>query len=353
MQKGRAILALSLSSLILLATMPAAFAFQLNAVISPTRDSAEAIYRSVQVVYIEYPNGGQIKSMLQNVNDELKFSADKNTPGMSELIGKINNALVKERKSPALVEDLKIDYKMVLKGENDKAVLEQSIKVDALITGFVIQPAAYDDPALIDLNWRGFRVMDPIMIQTQEYGLVDINLPSGYLYARQPQLMSMLEKTDATTILNQPLLDYTEFVDLTLDKWHSLFNPISGQQQGAEFGFEEEEGAKAVTIYSAGEGSLREGIYREKTLKVDITIDGVAYTVRSTSPQSSGTMDILGWAKTNIEEGGEEGAYVFSEPPAGGGGQAATGGFPFMVLVVLGGLMAAVAGFVLWRVNKK
>lgn len=352
MQRARTLAVSFLASLVLMAAVPAASAFQLNALVSPVTDKAEADYSSVHVAYIEYPQGGEVKSILENVNDEVRFSADKDTPGVSELIDKINSALVSESKSPAQVADIELHYKAVLKGTGDRSILETSLKVSLLLTNFVVQPGAYDQPALIDLNWRGFRVTEPVPIQTEEYGEININFPSGYMYARQPEVMSILENTDAVRIFNSPLLDYSEFSDLKLDEWHWLFNPIASQPEGAAFEFELPEGAKALTVYSAGESSLREGIHEIKTEREDVTINGAAYTVRSTSPQSSGTMDVLGWAQTSITEEGE-GAFVYSEPPEGGAGQAATGGFPFMVLLVLGGLMAVVAGFVLWRANKK
>lgn len=347
----QAVLAISIASLIV-TMIPTAFAFQLTATVIANQDLAEAEYISSQLIVIEYPNGGELKSLLAGVKDEVKFTADKNTPGVNEFIKKINDVLVKERQSPAQVEDLKLEYKAALKDEGNQASLQHFLKFDAVLKKIVIQAGTYNEPDVIDLNWRGFSIDEPIVIETQEFGKIDVNLPSGYLYAKQPKVMSLLEGTEASKILSLPLLDYLGISELPMENWHRLFNPIAGQTTGQEFGFQERGGYKSVTVYAAGESSLREGIHEIKQEKVDVTINGVDYVVRSTGPASSATMDILGWSKTSMT-GEYEIARVFLEPPTEEGGESPTGSFPIMVLAILGGMLGAVAGFVLWRANKK
>jgi hypothetical protein len=328
-----------------------AFAVQLDTILIPKRDRAEAVYRSVTIVYIEYPDGGKIKSELENVTDQLAFTADKNTPGVQVLIDKISENLVKERKSPVRVEDVKIDYRTTLKGVSDRATLEHVLKLDVLVTNFVLNPGAGSEGSLIDLNWRGFNIDDPITVTTEQYGDVEINFPSGYLYARQPEVIKMLENSEATKILDQPTIDFREFVDLTLDKWHWSFDPTGSIQESERWGFTEVEGANVITFFALGEGSIREGIYREKFSEVDVAIDGDQYVVRNTAPPSSASIQILGYADPSIQ-GTDEGAIVYENVPEGAG-KSYAGGFPITVLVVLGGMLGAVAGFVLWRANKK
>lgn len=347
------VLAITMISLTL-GMMPLAAGFQLDTTVIANQNLARATYTSGQIIYMEYPDDGALKSLLEGVSDEVRFTADKNTPGVNEMIARINDALVKERRSPATVEGLTVEYKALLKGENGQATLEHYVKLKANITNIVIQPGTYTEPDLIDLNWRGFSVDGPVVIETQEYGKVDINQPSGYFAVRQPGVLNMFDKTDASKILSLSALDYLEFVDLPMVRWHKLTNPIGSQIQGKEIGFKEEGGYKAVTIYSAGESSLREGIHEAKTEKVEVTVDGVDYIVRSTSPASSATMEILGWSKTSIDESnGDESSRVFFEAPEGEGGESPTGSFPVMVIAALGGLMGVIAGFVIWRANKK
>lgn len=348
------ILALALTSTILMSFLIPASAIQLDALMVPNDNSGEAVYRSIYIVYFEYPNGGKLKDLLENVNHQIAFTADKNTPGVQELINKLNDVLVKEKKSPATISDLKIDYRSTLKGGSDRATLEHQVKLDATVTRFVLgQTTGKDDYSggtLIDLNWRGFGIKDPVMIKTQEFGDIDINLPSGHLSLSHADILKMLENTDAAAILNQPSLDYNDFSALSLDKWHWSFDTSGIVKDSERFGFKEVGGAKVVTFFALGESSIREGIHKETTSEAKITIDGQQYVVRSTTPPSSASIQILGYATENIQ-GADEGAIVADNAPEGG--RSYTGGFPITVLAVLGGMLGAVAGFVLWRANKK
>lgn len=345
-------LMLSLTSVLFSGFLTPALAVQLDTLLAPAKNTAEAFYKIVDIVYIEYPNGGKVKSELENVNDQMSFTANKNTPGVQELIDKINQKLVKERKSPAIIEDLKIDYRATLEGEGDRAVLERLLKLNAIVTNFVINVGSAEEGTLIDLNWRGFKLDEPAVIKTQEFGDVDINFASGYFYARQPETMKILENSDAVKVLNKPSIDFTEFTDLTLDKWHWSFDPTGSIKESENFGFTETGGAKVITFFALGEGSIREGIKRETITEADATVDGDKYKVRNTTPPSAASIQILGYATQSIQ-GSDEGAVVFESTPEGGTGKSYAGGFPITVLMVMGGMLGAIAGFVLWRANKK
>jgi len=351
--RSEPILMLALTSILLTSILIPAFAVQLDTLLMPERDRAEALYKSLTVIYIEYPNGGKLKSMLENVNEQIAFTADKNTPGVQELIDKINQHLVNraERKSPVQVEDVKIDYKATLKGGSERATLEHLLKLDVLITRFVMHTGSTSEGTLIDLNWRGFNIDEPVIVKTEEHGDIEINFPSGYFYAKQPDVMKVLENSEAATILGQPSIDHREFTDLALDKWHWSFDPTGSITEAERFGFKEIGGANVVTFFALGEGSIREGIHREKFTEVNVVVDGDQYVVRNTAPPSSASIQILGYATESIQ-GTDEGAIVFEYAPEGSG-RSYTGGFPITVLAVFGAMLGAVAGFVLWRANKK
>ncbi len=343
---------LSLTSVLFSGFLTPAFAAQLDTLLMPADNTGEALYKIVDIVYIEYPNGGKIKAELENVSDQISFTADRNTPGVQELIDKINQVLVKERHSPVIIEELKLDYKAGLKADSDRAVLERLLRFDAKITNFVINAGTTEEGTLIDLNWRGFKLDEPAVIKTEEYGDVEINFASGYFYARQPEVMKILENSDAGKVLNKPSIEFTEFTALTLDKWHWSFDPTGSIKESEGWGFTEVGGANVVTFFALGEGSIREGIHRETITEVDVAVDGEQYKVRNTTPPSAASIQILGYATENIQ-GSDEGATVFENAPAGGTGKSYAGGFPITVLMVLGGMMGAIAGFVLWRANRK
>lgn len=347
------LLAVLFMSILVTSTVIPAFGVQLDTLLVPKRDRALAAYRTLEVIYLEYPNGGTLQSMLQNVNDQISFVADKNTPGVQELIDKINQNLVKEKNSPVVVEDAKINFKAMLKGDEKKAILEHTIKLDLTIARFVLGAGSSAEGTLIDLNWRGLYVDEPVVIKTAEYGDVEINFPSGYYYARQPDVMKAVENTEAMKLLNAPTLDFRELTDLPINKWDWLFDPTGSIKEAERFGFKEEEGAALVTFFAYGASSVEAGaeISREKVAKVDFAVDGTSYVARITSPPSSASIQITGYAEEKIT-GADEGAIVFDFVPEGAG-KSYTGGFPIVVLGVLGGMMGAVAGFVLWRTSKK
>jgi hypothetical protein len=344
------LLSFALASIILSTFLVPAFGIQLNALVVPKENKAEADYRSIIITYIEYPNGGKLKSMLEGVNHQIAFTADKNTPGVQEFIDRINQALVRERQSPASVDDIRIEYRSTLKGDSSSATLEHSVKMDITLTHLVIRPGDEYEDAIIDLNWRGFGIKDPVIMKTEQYGDVEINFPSGHIYNSHADVMKALENTEAAGILNQPSFDYNDFATLTLDKWHWSFDTTGIIKEAEQWGFKELGGAKVVTFFALGESSIREGIHKETSMKAAITVDGVPYTVRSTTPPSSASIQILGYATESIQ-GSDEGAIVAENAPEGG--RSYTGGFPITVLMVMGGMLGAVAGFVLWRANKK
>ena len=341
-----------LASILIISPMVPAFAVQLDTLLIPKNDRADASFKAINVVYIEYSKGGNLQSLLQNANDKIEFKAYKETPGVQELINKINNNLIKEKSSPVRVEDVIIQYKAELKPDETRAVLEHNLKMELKITRFVLNPGfTSSEGALVDLNWRGLYIDEPIVLKTKNYGDVEINFPSGYYYNKHPEVMKVMEDSEAMKVMSQPLIDFREFTDLSLDRWHWLFDPSGSIRESEQYGFSEEGGANLITFFAYGEGSIREGIHKEKISKLDVTIDGVQYIIRSTTPPSSASIQIAGYAIESIQ-GSDEGALVFDNVPEGSG-KSYTGGFPIVVLAVLGGMMAAVAGFVLWRANKK
>jgi hypothetical protein len=71
--------------------------------------------------------------------------------------------------------------------------------------------------------------------------------------------------------------------------------------------------------------------------------------VHSATPPPSGQIQIAGYANQQ-ESGGLWSASVTSEAPAGA--QTSSGGFPIQVLLVLGGMMGAIAIFILIKARK-
>ena len=160
-----------------------------------------------------------------------------------------------------------------------------------------------------------------------------------------PSVAEKLANTAASGVLNDPIMNFKAF-DTPMESWHRLFDPVGtyGTSVGLDTG-----GANALSVYSLGESSLREGAYKETEKDADATIDGAAVKVHSSTPPPSGQITIAGYADHQENEGSEF-AIVTVEAPAGA--QTSTGGFPIQVLLVLGGMMGAVAIFVLLKARK-
>lgn len=143
--------------------------------------------------------------------------------------------------------------------------------------------------------------------------------------------------------MTNPLFNFQD-VGRPMDTWHFLFDPTGSQAGTARSGFEEIGGARVVSIYSLGESSFREGTFQEIEREASVTIDGAPVVVSSTTPATSAQITLAGFS--NIQKSGDhEFAVITQEAPAGT--VTATGGFPIQVLLVLGGMMGAVAVFVL------
>jgi hypothetical protein len=129
--------------------------------------------------------------------------------------------------------------------------------------------------------------------------------------------------------------------------WHKLFDPVGSY--GGSVGLEGTEGAKALTVYSFGESSIREGAHVAEEKDATATISGVEVKVHSQNPPPSGQITIAGYADEQ-ENQGSEFAVVSADAPEGV--QTSTGGFPIQVLLIFGGMMGAIAIFILFKARK-
>jgi hypothetical protein len=198
------------------------------------------------------------------------------------------------------------------------------------------------------LDWRSILVNGPLTVDAPKYGKIDINLPIGLLQVTNPDLAQKFLNSQASAIMRDPLFNF-QSIGIPMDRWHFLFDPTGSVAGAAGSGFVEQGGAKAVSIYSLGESSFREGTFTEQTKEATATIDNSQVAVHSSTPPPSAQIQIAGFSKIQ-KSGGNELAFVSAEAPAGT--VTATGGFPLQVLLVLGGMMGAVAIFVLVKARK-
>ncbi|WP_316504821.1 hypothetical protein [Nitrosopumilus sp.] len=117
--------------------VPHAFAAQLDAAILSGEESTEPSFQFLRVIYIEYPEGGEIAESLRGERKEVSFTADSSTPGINEFVMKLNQNL-QSIPSNAIVSDAKIDYQAILQGNQDYAVIEYKVQLIPTITNHVV-----------------------------------------------------------------------------------------------------------------------------------------------------------------------------------------------------------------------
>ncbi|HEX7142704.1 MAG TPA: hypothetical protein VF222_09530, partial [Nitrososphaeraceae archaeon] len=145
-------------------------------------------------------------------------------------------------------------------------------------------------------------------------------------------------------------LDYEE-IGFPMDRWHFLFDPTGSQASAAGSGYAglEEGGSKVVSVFSLGESSFREGTHAAKESSISTTIDGSNVNIKSSDPPPSAQIQIAGFAQIKKISNSE---IAFVSPKGPSGTATATGGFPLQVLLILGGMMGAVAILVLIKARK-
>ena len=313
-----------------------AYANQLDALVLPDVDRSQIQLTAFRNIEIRYAAQSVIGKALDGENKRIEFVVTGKDA--QAIVDRINEVLREDRESTARIENATIKYVAALKGFADKALLSYNFDVKGNITGYVLQAEEGDEPAIVDLDWRNFVVKGPVMaVDTEQHEAIDINSPSGPLHALAPDLAGELAKLK---VMQDPILDFERF-DLPMKQWHYLFD-VTGKQLEQYNVFVPGEGG-TVSIHSIGESSFREGTYLPDEKDEEATIAGTKVKLHASTPPPSGQITIAGYSNVQ-ESSGTEYALVSSKFSGG-----LVLGFQMQVLMVLGGMMGAVAVFVLYK----
>jgi hypothetical protein len=324
-----------------------AYANQMTVFLVTESDKADVIFTAIRFITIDYPAGSQLSQQFDGKNERVNFTMNSTEDGMSQLISTINQVLRTEKQSPVQIENATLDYTASLRGEADRVALAYKLVLNSNISRFVLE-ANTEQGTIVDLDWRGLVLNQSIILDTKEYGMIDVNYPIGLLQVTYPEFAQKILNSPVAEIMNDPLFNFEE-IGTPMDRWHFLFDPTGSQAGAAGAGYIEEGQSKVVSIYSLGESSFREGTHSAVEKEGVATIDGTQVSVHASTPPPSGQIQLTGFART-AQAGGGELAFVTSQAPAGT--TTATGGFPIQVLLILGGMMGAVAVFVLLKARK-
>jgi hypothetical protein len=321
---------LLLAVILVLGLVPYASAAQLDAKILSDEDSVEPLFQFLRVIYIEYPDGGEISESLRGKKEMVSFVADSNTLGIDEFVMQLNKNL-KSIPSNAVVTDVQINYQAILQGNENYAVVEYNVQLIPTITNHVL--AKSFEKSTVDANWRGISIDEPIVFQTV-YGSFDLNNPKSALDAMIPNVS---EKLKDISILELPLIDASGILDLPLDKWHSLFDNTAIMSDADKYGYS---GKYIITHYSMGECSIFVGMCNDREWVREIDLDE-KYTIRIVESRDDATISLEGYVDSSFIDGIEVFATnlesLVSQRPA-------TNEFPATIMYGMAGMAAIGAG---------
>jgi hypothetical protein len=315
-----------------------AHANQMDALLLPGDGRSKVHLTAFRDIRLTYPEGSELARMLDGMSKRLEFSLQNQTAG--PVVDAVNRAIKDDLQSAFTLRNATVDYVAEVKGGPKEAVISYKVDIKAGISDFLLAAEEGEKPGIIDVEWRSFAVKGLVTVET-EHGTMDINSPISVLAVMEPGLAEKL--ASAEEIMQERILDFGRF-GLPMTSWHYLFD-VTGEQLKPYGVFLPGEGG-TVSIFSIGESSFREGTYVPNEKKAEITVDGALVKIAGKTPPPSGQMTVAGYAKA-VEASGVEYLSVSSKqsglPPIG---------FQMQVLMVLGGMMGAIAVFVLYKTRR-
>jgi hypothetical protein len=344
------VLSVMVAALLISVPISYVYANELEATVNAELDRLEASYIGVKTLTLRYPEGSSIAQELNGQDIRIQFtingtSAGQNDTSLDAAIASINRALV-QMDSPGQATDVTLSYTAALRGGPNSALISNRLEIEPIMESVVLGGEGGQEGRLVDLEWRGITVNGPIVVNAPEVGEINVNQPIGLFQALYPSLGQKLEDSQAREVLDDPILNFNDF-NAPMGAWHFLFDPVGAY--GSAFELEGTEGASTLSIYSLGEASFREGAHRVEEKRATAMIDGAEVLVQSNTPPPAGNIMILGYSSPQ-ERGGAWATVVTVDAPEGI--QTATGSFPIQVLLIFGGMMGAIAIFILFRARK-
>jgi len=317
---------------------------QLEVTIDPNTDTAIAKMTYQRSINIDYSDGGKLAEM-NGLSKKISFSAETSNPDVQSLISKINSYILSQG-SQAQITELTVEYKSLMTGRSNSMSVDYTVVLHPTIHNFVIKQGSGNAPTLVDVDWRGFGAIGPVVINTLAYGDVEINLPLSTFERFTPSLALSLESSDAGEIMSARLMDGDEIKAQPIGNWHFLFDPTGIGADASQYGFQT---GSVISSFTMGESSLREGLIREQVTEGSVTIDKT-YKVTSFESSGNASIDLIGFANRDVLGTTE----IFGVTPNAPEGYASTssGEFPAFILYGMAG-MAAIGGAAMMLVSKR
>ncbi|MEX0657276.1 MAG: hypothetical protein WD154_07015 [Nitrosopumilaceae archaeon] len=336
MTSRAAIFTVLLSSILVVGTISPALAAQLEIRMNPEADFATGDMKYQKTVFIEYEEGGKIADQLRGEEFTIVFTADATNPGVAKLRDQLNQNIASGGSSTHIT-DLIVEYTAHLTGRGLNTSIDYKVILKPTINDYVIRQYSANSPALVDVSWRGLAVSGPFVVNTLQYGDVEINMPISFIKSILPDTYSVIAGTEAETLLSKSIIDASFIGEQPISNWHFLFDPTGINVDASTYGLDESISGFVVSTFTMGESSLREGRQVEQVEEAQFTADK-PYVVRTVQSADNANLKVIGFAAVDKIEGVE----VLGVSPQAPQGYAttSTGGFP--VSIIYG--MAAMAG---------
>ena len=327
---------------------PAFASSQLEVTIDPNSNIAFAKMTYQRSINIDYSDGGNLAESMPGTFSKIAFHADSSDPGMQSLIAKLNSYIV-SKGSQANISDLTLDYKTTLTGRATSMSVDYSVILRPTIENFVIKMGSGNSPTLIDVDWRGFGVLGPIVLSTPTYGNVEVNLPISSFEKFVPALGLSLKSSDAAELLNTRLMNGDEIKEQPLGNWHFLFDPTGIQVDASQWGLSSSISGSVTSSFTMGESSIREGQIREQVHQASFNSDKV-YQITSFESSGNAGIQVIGFANRDVLGNSE--IFGVTPTPPEGYASTSTGEFPAFILYGMAG-MAALGGAAMMFMSKR
>ncbi|WP_159357606.1 hypothetical protein [Candidatus Nitrosocosmicus sp. SS] len=193
-------------------------AIQFNGLISHENGTALASFKIDKIITLEYPSKYTTDPILDISNPSIEFTLNSsdNSNGLKNVLDKINELFSLKDQSQAKFDSAILQYKASVIGGPSNATLYYDISLVPKVSNLIVD--SNQTSSLFDVGWRSFAIEGPLIVNTQEYGPIDINYPYSALEKMSPSLVSKIKDTSLTEVVNEPLLNFERFSE-PVSKW--------------------------------------------------------------------------------------------------------------------------------------
>jgi hypothetical protein len=267
-----------------------------NAFIPISGNPITPSFKFTKTIAIDYPNGGILKDAFRGKSITVNFTdTTDNNKSIQTLMEQLNTEIATNRKSPATISSLKIDYKVQISGDDNRVSIDYLLKLTPQLTGYVLNKGSSDStsPSIFDLSWMGFSMKNPVVITSAKYGDLEINFPLNVLKNQTPEAFNILNGTQEASAINVNLIEAAPMLIQPIDQWDHLFDPAYTLSETAGYGYN---GTKvAVTAFSSGQSGVYSGSLKVPNVDLDFIAD-TKYHLSTVERAGSGTVDVEGHA---------------------------------------------------------